>query len=246
MDGRSMKRYRGRSKYNSKGGLRRRFLYNGRYVNKRKYRKKTNIMKAEYMIPFSGSLIPRQLHMTASFFTTVQTIAPVSINPSTAGPTFGHFSFALSDLDQVASFSAIFDQYKFVEVEILFVPAQTVNTIQTVAANSTNPFLYVVVDRDDATNLASTAAAREYDNCQIINCTSGLKVRLRPNYTRAIYAAGVFSGYEICDPIWLDMANTGIPHFGVKYACDGINGSSTQQIGWSTIIHYKIAFRNIR
>jgi len=205
--------------------------------------------------------IPRPLH--SQFKTRQMVLFPnISNGITTGGSTqtsyiaqaaastleFGSAAFSLQDLDQVASFTAVFDQYR---IDRVVMQVKTRNNLlsfnTTGAANATPPQTYWVIDRDDSSVLTTLAQARQYDNVQEATAMDHVEIDLEPSVTPAIYAAGAFSGYGITRTgVWLDCNNVSIPHYGVKWAISELTAAATDTYYWDCFFYYYVSFRNVR
>jgi hypothetical protein len=160
---------------------------------------------------------------------------------------FPVIGFELADCDQQATLAGLFDQYKIEEVEMIITPSNSGVDLHAAASpNQVNPQCIVVSDYDDATALASFAAAREYDNNVVFNGCQGVHIRMRPAISLAVYASGAFSGYAVSGPQWLDCNSNNIPHYGLKFAVQGLSTSSTEFYQWNIQTWYHLAFQNVR
>jgi len=159
-------------------------------------------------------------------------------------------AFSIADLPQFASFSALFDQYRFDRVRLRFLFRGTAGvTNQTSASpNALLPLMYVVVDFDDANVLADKNAAREYDNCQIVRPGESLELDIVPSFAPATYAGGAFTGYAVIPSpsMWLDIASSGVLNYGIKGIIDPLTTASTENIIWDVEAQYCVSFMNIR
>jgi len=158
-------------------------------------------------------------------------------------------AFRLDDLAQVATFAALFDQYRIEKVK-LHIKARNnaVMVANTASPNNAIPSCLVVVDRDDATALATPDLLQEYDNCVEFEGYESCTVELVPSVTRSLFAAGAFSGYETIDSdsVWIDMANTGVPTYGVKGSIGGVTVATTSDWYWTVEAEYIVSFKNTR
>lgn len=205
-------------------------------------------------MPVRSGVIPRPMKYIGSGFTTVQVATrPLSGNGAyfiTAQPGVSAtlaLQFMLQDIEQYATFSALFDQYMIEEVQVCVIPRSNALAYNAATAlNQVNPSLYIVIDRDDNATLTTANDAAQYDNMLQINAVTGANVKLRPSIATALWSSGVFTGYSIGGPKWIDIANTAVPHYGVKVVCQPLQASFTETISWDFTIRYRIAFRNVR
>lgn len=167
-------------------------------------------------------------------------------NGSTA--VLGALGFQLSDVSQVSTLSSLFDQYKIDKVFVRFMSRNPFGSVFNIASpNSGVPLLYIAQDRDDASAPASLNAVKEYDKVSVSNGYTSVDVLMEPRPTTALYAGGAFSGYSTPDvEPWLDIANTSIPHYGIKFGIDPLTATTTSSWVWDVEAYYYISFRNAR
>jgi hypothetical protein len=172
---------------------------------------------------------------------------PPYVTGALNAPALWSIAPSLQDLGQVATMTALFDQYRIDKYEIKFVPQSTaINVMNTASPNDSVPSLYVVMDFDDSNALASLAAALEYDSVQVVQYGEGLMVTINPSMALSTWASGAFSGYNIVKSGWLDCANTAIPHYGIKGAFAGLQALSTSNCYWDVFCKVFVSFRNTR
>lgn len=168
---------------------------------------------------------------------------------SGATPSLGAISFTLSDLAQVSSFSALFDQYRFERVR-LHVKSRNnaVFVANTASPNAAVPQVLLAIDRDDANAPSAYTDLLQYDNVVSVSGEEDAIVDLVPNITPAVFASGAFSGYASTpsNSMWIDIANTTVPVYGVKFATDTLTLSTTSSWTWDLIAEVVISFKNTR
>jgi len=173
------------------------------------------------------------------------TLSYLTATPGTS--TQFAIAFTAGDLPQFTSFAALFDQYRIDRVEIKFSPqSNAVNVLASSSPNATVPNLFCLLDFDDSVAPTSLGAVQQYDNCQVCKYGEGLHIVLEPSYTPAVYSAGAFTGYGVDKAGWLDVASSGIPHYGVKGSITALPGLSTSNVVWDIYCKYYISFRNVR
>jgi len=168
---------------------------------------------------------------------------------NSALPVLFSIGFRLDDLNQSATLAALFDQYRIERIKVHFRSRNNaISVFNTASPNNAVPAGYLVVDRDDATAPVSIAALTEYDNAVAFGGAEDASVELSPSLTPAVFAAGAFSGYAITDAssVWLDMANTAIPTFGVKGGIGSLAAATTSAWTWDVSAEYVVSFRKTR
>lgn len=156
---------------------------------------------------------------------------------------FGH---TLADLPQASSWTAVFDQYRFEEIEIHLYPFSSEIVQQTALKDVPSPSQFVL-DFDDTSALASENAALEYDNVQTAMPYDAVQIRYKPAVAPAYYQSGAFSGYgvEPSDLNWLDCGSPSIRHYGVKGWVGAFGATSSAVGGWLVYGQYTVSFRNV-
>jgi hypothetical protein len=170
-----------------------------------------------------------------------QTSALLSVTPtSSQNPTY---AFTLSDLDNAATFTGVFDQYKIECVCFKLIPMQNAIGLTT---NSTTTCVtpYVIVDYDDNTAITTAAAARSYESCVIVPPGESCSRQFQPRIAVAAYN-GAFSGYANMPAQWIDAATANVQHYGVKVFVPGATAAQTQLQSWTVEREYWISFRKV-
>jgi len=170
-------------------------------------------------------------------FHVVQTSSAGTIASSTTVPSLYAFYFALSGVDQYASWAAVFDQYRIRSLEVWTQPRQTITS-----GVSVNPgVLSTAVDYDDANSPATTGELYDYENALIGNGISVHYHRFHPHAAIATYA-GAFTSYGNVESPWIDAASVTVQHYGIKAGWTVTDVIYTQDV----MVKYHIEFRNVR
>lgn len=173
--------------------------------------------------------------------------AQAVINSATAQHL--QIGFELADLPQSTTFASLFDQYRIEKVLLRFKARNNaVAVFNTASPNGAVPTAAVVKDLDDASALTSLTQYLEYDSMESFSGEEDMVVEIDPSVTPAVYAGGAFSGYAIeqSSKLWLDIANTSIPHYGVKIGLGGLTATTTSSWVWDITAEYIVSFRNTR
>jgi len=156
------------------------------------------------------------------------------LTTNNAVPTFFARNFSFNDLQQVASFQALFDQYRITEVELW---AQPINNSATVATSG--PTWYSVVDYDDSATPSSLAALQQYTNVITTPLNNGHYVRFKPHVAEALYG-GAFTAFGNITAPWIDSASPGVQHYGFKM---GVN-VTPPTVNFNMVIRLHFQCRN--
>jgi hypothetical protein len=150
--------------------------------------------------------------------------------------TFASWYYTVSLIDQISSFSSVFDQYKVNRLIVYIHPRVTTDTAYSLSGAA------VVVDYDDANALTSFASALDYPNAAVGTIHDGFRVEFSPHIAVAAYS-GAFTSYKNEPANWIDMASTGVQHYGIKVAYEV---TSVNNILIDLTFSADVSFRNVR
>ena len=173
------------------------------------------------------------------------TIAQLVQNGATS--VFAAVAFQLSDLPNSATFAALFDQYKLERVKLHFRSRNNaVFVANTASPNGGVPTGLIAVDRDDASVWTSSTDGLQYDNAIQFNGEEDIEVEIVPSITPSVFSSGAFSGYGVRPPMWIDVANTSVPHYGMKIHVGPLTATTTSAWTWDISAEYIVSFKNSR
>jgi hypothetical protein len=201
---------------------------------------------AQYTVRQMASTIGQEVGFTSVGGNTAGTLS----QSSNAAVVKFAAAFQLSDWAQSSTYASVFDQYR-VELLRYFIKSgnNAIGLAGAAAVNQVNPTMYVVVDRDDNNALASYGAALQYDNVIELEGQDNGEITLVPSLTPAIYAGGAFSAYatERSDRVWIDIANTSVPMYGIKGVIGTLAaGAVSYDWTWLVSVEAIVSFRNTR
>lgn len=170
-----------------------------------------------------------------------------SISSGNPADTYYAFQFTLDMIPQVATFAALYDQYRITEIQLI-VRASAVVTIDEFEGQGLpvgpHQFIYCI-DHDDANVPTSYNQIREYGNAKEMNMVTGkdVKIKFQPYVSTLVYN-GITPAYRPVPAPFLDLSVTNVPHYGVKMALKGSNVSGLLSCNVSA--RYCIEFKNTR
>lgn len=155
--------------------------------------------------------VPRSLRNQIHW---IQTKINVVTTISNSVPTENNFAFHLSDYPNTSGLAAFFDQYCIYSVSVSITPSfegagSTLYTFGTCAT---------AIDYDNIANLASLDAVLAFNSCVVSEMSPGTSIQryLKPCVAPALYTTGAsLAGYSV-QRMWVDSANTGVPHYGFR------------------------------
>jgi len=181
-------------------------------------------------------------------------IGPTITYPGTSSTAvFAGHSHSLADLADVASYTAIFDQYRIVGVSVKLIQRQNVvvsagsSTVQNNAR-----YAFIATDLDDDTDPSSMATLQGYANCKtwdMLSCPS-FKFFYRPATSAAAWTGALFAGYTQTrtgyQGPWCDQNNTSIQYYGWKIGVQSQSGVTEGEYLIDVIYKYYVQFKGQR
>jgi len=165
----------------------------------------------------------------------IQTQKLTRINNSTTVEIDGGINFTFSQINQYNELAAVFDQYRFVLIEIKFLP-----TIQALATGNQGGMFFTCVDTDDSSS-TTASAIRDYPGCVSTESFKGHTHIFQPHVAIAAYS-GAFTSFSNAVSPWIDVASPSVQHYGVKYAYD----LSPAIFYHDIIVRIHVQLRNVR
>ncbi len=163
---------------------------------------------------------------------------------------FGQISFCLADLSQSTTFSSMFDRYRIDKVKLRITTRNPTPQVFNVASpNNTVPRVYVAVDRDDSQAPTTLTSLTEYDASTVMPGNCSLDIDLIPSVVSTIANASSSATSSLIrrsDEVWLDIAATNIPHFGIKFGVAALQVSTTSNWYFDIEAWYIVSFKNVR
>jgi len=158
--------------------------------------------------------IPRLRLKRKKVYTFVKSAQGVNITPSTTIDQMGVVTGTLSLTSDSASFQALFDQWRIVQMSVSFTP----NTVSTSYAS-----LYTVIDYDDGTNLTGLPAADEYDTLEVTAPGRFVTRTFAPQAAMAAYSGTFTSFGSSLGGQWFDVASPNVIYYGLKWYLPAIS-----------------------
>lgn len=133
--------------------------------------------------------------------------------------------YQLDHLPNVSDFANLFDHYRINKIVMRF--WLRIDPSASSAATASYPKLYSVIDNDDNT-LLSQSQMREHPNCkiQVLQPNRPVVRAFCPSTLSLSYLSAVASTYTPKWKQWVDMANTGVPHYCLKWNIDDFTNTN--------------------
>lgn len=160
------------------------------------------------------------------------------INGGILGGAGAGLNFQLSSGNGYLDFTAAYDQYRIVAVEIRFSPYGN-SHVKTADFPGR---LFTCIDYDDAGAPANAAEVMEFGNCEITNSYNKAVRRFKPRVASALYS-GAFTSFGNVEAPWIDAASPSVQHYGVKLWAEA---STTVASVWTIDAALYVEFRGQR
>jgi len=181
----------------------------------------------------------RRNNLDNRVYRVVQTSSAGTVLTSLLAATAGlGRSFSDADILQFSSLAAIFDQWMMETVEIWLTPRGNATT----PGYGVDTQYYSVNDYDDDATPGGSAGLMQNQNCIMTSATNGHYRRFRPHIAVAAYG-GAFTKFLNSPSTWIDVASTGVKHYGLKVAIDATNANG--DLALDLKIRITAAFRNV-
>lgn len=153
---------------------------------------------------------------------------------STSG--LGGMTFSLSDVLGYSEFEALYDRYMITCVVLRFRLINNPDATWTLngapqALSNWFPRLFICPDYDDnSAESVATLRERAKTKMRVLRPNQYFKIVVKPALTVQTYYTTTGAGYAPKWKQWVDMSQSGVPHYGLKWAVDtsGIDPADTQ------------------
>jgi len=186
-------------------------------------------------MPMFNNVIARDNRPYVIMQTSTQGIV---LQTGNAAPSFLGKKWTSADILQFSSFASVFDQYRLDFIEVWCEPFGP-GTVP--GYNSVGKF-YSAIDYDDANTPTSIAALQQYENCVTTRYTDGHYIKFRPHIAKALYG-GAFTAFGNQPSDWIDVASTGVEHYGLKLGVETTLSNGDTRIDMTSRI--TVSFRNV-
>lgn len=157
------------------------------------------------------------------------------------------FEFKLSDLYTYSEFTSLFDKYRLdkavVYIQMISNPDAAMNTNVTNTYNSNNwyPKMWYINDHDDsATTSVAAIKERVGVKCCVMRPNKVKKIVVKPACAVQLYRTATTTGYGPKYGQFIDMANSDVPHYGLKTVFDtlGIDPAGTYSFRYEWKLYF--------
>jgi len=162
-----------------------------------------------------------------------------NFNTSNASEVAVGYNIALSQFPNYTNWVAIFDEYRFEELEVWIIPAITESSSGTGFQGGR----YVTsIDLDNSASLSSYSAHLMTDGSVVSGILAGRYMRFAPCVTGAAYVGASVTGYTNAGRPWLDTAVATVSHYGFK----ATSTATATAVNMTIEVRAKVSFRGSR
>lgn len=162
--------------------------------------------------------------------------------------------FKLSDVVNVTDFSTLYDRYMITRVDVefqLLSNPDSATSVNTTTAAGTNfyPRLWYYTDHDDAATPANLNEVKQVSRARnaVMEPNKVITVTVKPAILNQTYRTVATTGYSPQWNIWIDMAQTDVPHYGLKWSMDTNSLTpATPGYTYTTCVKYYFKCKDVR
>lgn len=167
----------------------------------------------------------------------------VSITQTASAETITAMTMVLSGLPNITPVAALFDEYRVNYMEFTFRPRITEWTSTTVSI--TAPRIYTAIDKDGSAG-ATVAQIQQYQTCQTHDSNDVFTIRFKPGVLMPAWTGAVSAPAIKRVSPWVDIAQTGIQHYGLITGITAGAAAQTQLQTWDVDLYLGLSFRCVR
>jgi len=149
--------------------------------------------------------------------TLVSTYDSVTVVSGTATIAQYSLSFSLQQFANASGFTAVFDQYRCLQLQAVFLPLVPL-------ANTSGAIVYSVIDYDDANNI-TISQADAYASEMIVQAGTYFERVWTPHVADALYSGSAFSAYGNRTSPWIDSGSPNVQHYGLKIIATSVGSA---------------------
>jgi hypothetical protein len=157
----------------------------------------------------------------------------VITSSGTAGvSTVAALNFTLSQFGAAAALAAVFDQYRFEQIET-WVECNIPNNVASAVPN-----LCTAVDLDDSNLPGTFTQVSDKQGALTGNAPAGHYHKWRPHMAVATFS-GAFTSYANVPATWIDSASNNVQHYGLKLAALSGGGAYPFNVTVRAVISFR-------
>lgn len=170
-----------------------------------------------------------------------------TIQLSNANPSFGAYTFKLSDMPNSTEFTNLFDRYRILGVQVLFVPHWTNadnNPVSSMAL--VNPNFYTITDYTEDGVPTTLNQLFEDSSCKVTRGGRVHKRYLKPSVLTQQFESTISTGYSPKWGQWITTDDPDVPHYCLKWCGDQLATGTTQNFYIRVMMTYYIQCKDLK
>lgn len=136
------------------------------------------------------------------------------------GDITGTFQWTFDDLIESTNYSALYMQYRIVEVQIFFRPMYRMN-FAAEAAEYLTPLIYTAPQLINIGAWSTVQDAQRYDGVLIVDDMEPFSHRFTPVVLTGAYDGSIVAAAEPTPGPWLSTDSPDVRHYGLQWAISG-------------------------
>lgn len=221
--------------------------YKKRYNSRRSFRKRGLYRRRCTMRSRRPRRVPRLLARSNTVYFKVARWQTTNLISFGGQINYNVSQFTVSTLSDIAAFQSLYDQYKITKIVMRFRAVSNMDANYAAGSasigNAANvyPDIVCTVDHDDITTPTSVDQLLQYAKSKsgVLKPNTWWYYSFHPTPNMPIYKDGVTWAYGVAPRrLWLDVANSDIPHYGLKWIVDTRVAPTGQSFNYE--IQYKI------
>jgi len=176
-----------------------------------------------------------------------------SVNSTISTANQGYpLSFKFSDLINSSDFTTLYDRYRIdlvcIEFQLMTNPDSSYG-FNAATANGANfyPKLWYKQDYDDdSTPTLAEIKQNSLTKCAVMEPNKIIRVFCKPAILAQTYRTTTTTGYAPQWGVWIDMAQTDVPHYGVKWVMETNNVTPSTLFTYNYSVKYFFTCKDVR
>lgn len=144
----------------------------------------------------------------------------------------------------LSAFTAMFDQYRIVNMEVFFYPNRRAGVVASAPlANVQPPAVCIVADYDDQNVPSLFTQLLEYQNSHMMDPYKPWQTSIVP---RSVIGSSNGNSFPQAPSTWIDIASASQAHYGIKIGITGGAYAQTELWAMQVSVRLTIDFKQVR
>lgn len=165
-----------------------------------------------------------------------------TIYPSSSASVPTTWTFTLNQLPGFTEVTNMYDQYRLVQVDIIYEPASRAGPT-TATGTSGAPHLLVRVNFDGGGS-ATYDQMRQYDNTRVYSAYQRWEHRFVPKISMMAYNGATSTGYSVAQGSpWVNTSNPDVEYYGLQFAFPQVSAATV--FGGTLLFRVHVEAKNV-